>query len=256
MSKTTQKDIRQRIEYRRRNLIFVVAIAVMLLLGSFVGLTTINPEATGYRLNEAEPPRNTDVWVIYPDDSARFMTLFYEAEGNSGDAMLVDVAGPLVASEGTILEENVLGGELINVDIYSAEGFINEDNTTVVYPLYQLQRTSNNAPYGVDVLAAESPYVAADPSGTNSRDRIVTMGAPPQTTFTQSIVAVAVPYDSENIVQQGTLTPYREVTIRGWRVLYYDVTETVETDSIRIAFRVPFDAPSRELTARLVDRRR
>lgn len=252
-----KRPSRTRFDHSRRNIALAV-IALVLLLGStFAGVFVVD-SGIGLKRSGAEAPRNFDLWVIYPDDTMRFGTLFYDLPAGEGasDLQSVDVAGPLLRAESDIISADPIGGSLVSSQVYSGAEFINEDGSQIVYPLYTIGHEPNREPYGVEVYASNSPYIALNPVSSNSADRVITLGAPPQEVYNQIIVAIAFPAGTTIVGQEGSIISYRQIDLAGWTIYYYDVTDPLDTDMIRVVYRPADEAPAQPPDIRQVDRRR
>lgn len=213
---------------RRNALIVIVLMAMALVLSGVVGLA-----AQSGRRNAPLTPRYIDIWAVYPDGSLRFVTIFHPPEGWSEP--LVEVAGPLVATEEDILSMEAFGGAVVSQEVLPGPG----QDSALLYPRLRLGREPNagGAPYGVDVHTQHPPYLSADPLIPGA-DLLALGVKDGQGYFRQVIVAVALPRDA-TVNPFSDLQPYREARIGGWQVYYFDTTEAQASDAIRVSFRLP-----------------
>lgn len=223
-----------RFDRSRRNVLIAIALlAVALVLSGVAGLA-----AQAGRRNTPATPRYIDIWAVYPDASLRAVTIFHPPQDFS--EALVEVAGPLVASEEDILSSEAFGGEVAAQELLPGPG----QDSHLLYPRLTLARApeADGAPYGVDVRTRRSPYLIPDPLLPNAL--MLALGVKSgQGYFRQVVVAVALPLGT-TAVTFSDMQPYREAKIGGWQVYYFDTTEAQATDAIRVSFRLPEgDAP-------------
>lgn len=252
MPESSQRPRRgQRTRYdrsRRNTLIITVVIATLVVVGALTAFFVSqrqDAEAIGaLRRNVDDRPRNTDLWFVYPDGTVRFVALFFPAGGEE----LYSAAGPLLNSEDDILSEAAINAEIESDEVLDGPN----ENEALVFSLYELNYTgSGEEPYGVDVLTENSAYVSPAPLGS-----LLLLGTNAQPTFQQVIVAVAFPQDTNITIRDLSLTPYRERTIRGWDVYYFDTGEALPTDAIRLEYLIEADEPPREPDYLQIDRQR
>ncbi len=226
-------------------MLIVIALAVVaLVLSGVAGLAT-----QAGRRNTPTMPRYIDIWAVYPDASLRAVSIFYPPRDFS--AALVEVAGPLVASEEDILSSKVFGGEVATQEMLPGPG----QDSHLLYPRFTLARApdADGAPYGVDVHTRRSPYLTSDPLLPEAL--MLALGVKNgQGYFRQVIVAVALP--TTTTATSSGLQPYREVEVGGWRVYYFDTTEAQTTDAIRLSFRLPDGTMPPDLDYWQIDRER
>ncbi|MGF1504589.1 MAG: hypothetical protein GYB64_04315 [Chloroflexi bacterium] len=247
----TEQPVRKRTRFvrARRNAI-IVFVVLLVLAAVFISTTPA--------VRQDVRPRNIDMWMIYPDDSIRFVTLEYPAEPTveQRDTVVAeDAAGPLYHEEDDVVSESAIGAEILNAEV--AAGPENED---LLYTFYVLDYTLTSAPggYGVDVTTLNSPYISAQSGGAT---RAAQFFASPQDVFAEVVVAVAFPDDTTLITQFGDgflgdgLQPYKQINLQGWLVYYFDVTQITAQSLIRIDY-VPGEEPPTELDYRIVDRNR
>jgi len=190
-------------------------------------------------------PRNTDIWFVYPDGSVRFAALLYPAPEdfppNSTEAEFT-VAGPLVYSMGDMLDTEVIGGSITDSEVLPGP----TGNQDLFYELFRIQYEGDgDQPYGINVETFNSAYVSLLADGT----RLLLLGTDNQSRFAQVVVAVALPEDTqvfEDVFEQPEdpdnpegpqrYGPYRQRTIDGWTVYYFDTTYSTGREAIQIEF--------------------
>src|SRR6185503_3440850 len=133
----TRRGSRTRYDRSERTVIFVafgILFAVALAFIVFLIVTRVM-EANPSRAFNA-PPRNLDVWSVYPDGRVRFATLTYPDDASLGEGgeEQVTAAGPLVHTEDDIRSRDVIGGTEDHVEIFPGPG----TDTGLVYPLFSL----------------------------------------------------------------------------------------------------------------------
>src|SRR5574341_69021 len=188
----------------------------------------------------ATTPRNMDIWAVYPDDSVRFVSIFYPTVGETAQSISVDVAGPLMRRGDDLIVASVFGGSLLATEILPGPG----GDSAYVYERYTLAYESSGAPYGVDIKVVSPPYLGFKADKGFKR---VALGADPQDYYTQLIVAVALPPGSQfkgfsfndPDYQTPIMRPYRRARINGWIVFYYDTTSLTERSTINIDYIAP-----------------
>jgi hypothetical protein len=192
-------------------------------------------------------PRYIDIWAVYPDDQMRFVTIFHPEGGVVlAENDVVTVAGPLIGSEEDMEQAEALGGEIVNSEFLAGPG----DDSAYVYQLFKLEQSEESDIYGVDVLAANTPYIGAVDETTHE----VALGATSQTFYEQVIVAVAFPRGTR-ILDIVDMQPYRRVRVDGWVVYYFDTTSLPEQETIRLQYRQPQGSPQ-ALDYEAIDARR
>ena len=250
---STNREIR--IQRRTAIQVLVGGLAVVITLALLIPLLSgSQPTESGgvgasERRNANDRPRNTDVWLIYPDNSIQFSTLFYPSEDEfNGDANVFALAGPLINAQSDVIAEKVIGGPQINRELLDDP----TPDSGRFYNLYTLTyRSPLNGPYGLEVRVQNAPYVSTLVDGLT---RAAIFGAETQTFYSQVIVAVGVPVDSSGITFPR-LQPYRELQLGGWLVFYFDVTSPQAGDLIYLEF-TPGTQEPRPLGSQRVDRNR
>lgn len=249
---TVENVPRTRFDNRRRNLI-IAGVAVLLLLALaipiFSGSEAFSTDSSsGTRRNQNVFPRNTDIWYVYPDNSVRFVTLFYPTFDADSGPTVVSAAGPLINAEEDVVEDTPIGGELISRELLPRP----DEATEQLYHLYTIDHTPKRGqPYGVDVTALNSPYVTPL---LDEDIHAAIFGAGPQEAFRQVIVVVALPLESE-IISFRDLQPYQEKQIGDWQLYYFDTTSLITSGLIYIEY-VPGTEVPKDLAPARVDRAR
>jgi hypothetical protein len=241
--------------FRRNRLLFIVGVFVVITVGAALMAALAS---AGERRSADLRPRNIDIWMVYPEDTVRFATLFYPQapEGGINTVGVVDAAGPLYEDPADVTEEEVIGGDLLNSEVSSIEA-----NPGFSYTLYTLDHTLTSEspdPYGVEVEVQNAPYTnpTAVPGTWTAQ-----FFAGGQSRFEQVIVAVALPTDAADITTttptpQGILLePYRTVTLNDWVVYYYDTTDAEPQSLIYVEYSPSSSSPP-PLDPVAVDRRR
>lgn len=255
---STRRGSRTRYDRSERTVLFIafgVLGAVALAFIAFLVVTRIMANNPSRAFNT--PPRNLDVWSVYPDGRVRFATLTYADDAALGEGEeTVNAAGPLVRTEGDIRSRDVIGGTEDGMEVLPGPG----GDTALVYPLFSLTRQRNGDPYGVDVMTANSPYLTDGSLAIEGADpglQILSLGIGTPGLEKQIIVAVGFPRGTEVEVQggDGNLEAYRQVNIAGWVVYYFDTTASDASQAIRIHY-VPNDSVPDDLDILTVDKRR
>lgn len=240
-SKPSRYDRRRtRFDHSRSNLFtgMAIALVVVVVLGVVVLiLSNTNPRLImrltggGPHHNEDVIPRNLDVWMVYPDDVLRFVTIF---RPNDDIATLppdesVTVAGPLMYGEENLISAEPFGGEVQSVELMSGLG----QDEDLRYQLYTLSRSPGDGPYGLDSRITSAPYIQMAEDGYQ-----IGFGIRPQSYYMQVIVAVAFPRGT-HVGEMEALQPYRIARIGDWEVYYFDVTVAELGSMIRIRYSLP-----------------
>ncbi len=249
MSESPRRGQRTRYDKSRRNtLIAIIAIAVIVIGGalfSFIRSQRQDAEAVGaLRRNQDVRPRNTDMWFIYPDNSVRFVALFYPAD----EQALYSVAGPLLTSAESVVAQEPLNATFSTNEILESPG----EDDDLVFSLYELNYTGNgDDPYGINVLTTDSAYLSEANFG-----QLLLLGNNAQTQFQQVVVAVGFPTGTEVTVRDLSLTPYRERKVQDWDVYYFDTGAAAASDAIRLEFFNESSETPREPDIERIDRQR
>lgn len=265
-SSSSRRGSRTRYDRSERTFLFIafgVLGAVALAFIAFLIVTRIMESNPSRAFNT--PPRNLDIWSVYPDGRVRFATLTYPDDASLGEGgdETVNAAGPLVRSEGDIRSRAVIGGTEDSMDVLPGPG----GDTNLVYPLFSLTRERSGEPYGVDVMTANSPYITEGALALENAEeglQILSLGIGTPGLEKQIIVAVAFPRGTEVTVQsddpdvpgdEGNVGNYRKVNIGGWTVYYFDTTTADASQAIRIHY-IPKDTVPDDLDLFAVDKRR
>jgi hypothetical protein len=180
----------------------------------------------GYSRAAADPPRNMDIWAVNPDDTLRFVTVFYPGPAAQAvDQELVTVAGPLVRQAEDVTSVEVFGGGVQSEEYRRGPG----TDSALIYDLYALMRDGSPA-YGLDATFQSAPYLSRD-----GVVRILSLGAEVQEFYRQVIVAVAFP-EGTAIRAFPDMHPYRRAIVQGWLVFYFDTTALPEGGVIRVRY--------------------
>lgn len=244
-----------RFDYTRRNTTLIVLGGAVLLIAVLAVIALLVGRPTE-RHNLDVRPRNLDIWAVYPDDSVRFITLFYPDESVEPASPLVDAAGPLIRSEDDVLSSAVFGGELAGVQVYPGAEFYGgtDSSAEIYYQSFSIHYTPGSAPYGVDVRSSNSPYLVANPLNEGSRTRLLTLGTSTQPGFAQVIVAVALPTGTD--AEQAGLQPYRTRRIGDWDVYYYDTSQPEQGATVTVDFKALANVEPGEIDFMAIDRQR
>jgi hypothetical protein len=259
-----RRGSRTRFDRSERTIILGALGAVALVAAALIAFFLVTRQAATSRAFDT-PPRNLDFWAIYPNGQVRFATLYFPDDSVVAEDSdeTVTAAGPLAPSESAILSTTIIGGEEDLIEILPGPG----ENSALVYPLATLKRNAGE-PYGIDVLTNSSPYLTegvdvagldpeADPLPPNAKILSLGIGEVGQG-YRQVVVAIALPKGSRVIstgtVEDGEVIPYRQVNIGGWTVYYFETTNAVITDAIRMQFvldnRTPDDLDVLEVNAK------
>jgi hypothetical protein len=242
-----RRGSRTRFDRSERTIILGALGAVALVAAALVAFFLFTKQAATSRAFDT-PPRNLDFWAVYPNGQVRFATLYFPDDTqipDDGVPETVTAAGPLAPSEAAILNIGVIGGTEESIEVLPGPG----ENSALVYPLATLKRAEGQ-PYGIDVLTNSSPYLTdgaavaaldpeAEPLPANAK--ILSLGiGEVGAGYRQVVVAIALPKGSRVIstgnTEDGEVIPYRDITIGGWTVYYFETTNAVITDAIRIRF--------------------
>jgi hypothetical protein len=261
-----RRGSRTRFDRSERTIILGAVGAVVLVALVLIGVYFLTQQGASSRAFDT-PPRNLDFWAIYPNGQVRFATLYYPDDSQlptEEDDESVTAAGPLVPSESAILSTTIIGGEEELIEVLPGPG----ENSILVYPLATLKRTIGE-PYGIDVLTNSSPYLT---NASTIADVYQETPLPPDAKilslgigevgagYRQVVVAVALPRGSRVLstgnVEDGEVMDYRHINIGDWTVYYFETTNAVITDAIRIQFVLSKNSPDEDLDIMEVDRRR
>ncbi len=176
-----------------------------------------------------EIPRSIDIWIVYPDETLRFVTLFYPLDDPTLPASQpVKVAGPLMNDTIDIKNSEVLGGFLSNSEFLPGPG----RDSNLIYEQFTLTREPDSSPYGVDVTIHNAPYLVR----SGETEWTIALGVSPQTYYRQVIVAVVFPAGTR-IAGAPDMFPYRYARLGDWAVFYFDTTIVGQDDAIRINYK-------------------
>lgn len=233
----------------RRNILIGILVIIVLAGAASIAAATGLFGSGSNRRNTGAVPRYIDIWAVYPDDTVRFVTIFHPLIAE--DDLIVEVAGPLATSEDDVLNTGIVGeGALADLTYESGP----EADSAYVYPLFQLARTAGSeAEYGIDVEAQNVPYLSTDPLGTG--DRTISLGIKTQDYYEQVIVAVALPAGT-SVTETPDLQPYRQATVGGWDVYYFDTTSATTQDVIRLTYTPVDRSVDRSLNYERIDAQR
>ncbi len=244
-----RRGSRTRFNRRDQTLLWgLIGLAAAAILGAVVAILVTRPAPDQRNFNVV--PRSLDLWSVYSDGRVRFVTLFYPDESTvaEGQPQQVTAAGPLVWAAGDVLSSRVIGGSQQHVELHPGPG----QDADKLYQLFNLERQAGSGPYGVDVVTTRSPYLTDMGNGTS----VLSLGAEPQQVYAQVIVAVALPRDTDPVVQgEPSLQPYRQARIGDWLVYYFDTTQVAAGDAIRVEY-TPGSLFPDSLDPGAVDRRR
>jgi hypothetical protein len=212
----------------------LVGIAVLVLDSHFPATQFVLRGGGPSRYTEVTP-RYIDIWAVRPGDRLRFVTIFHPEGGVLlSEDNIVTVAGPLVLREESVEQVEPLGAEIVESEFLAGPGA----DSNYVYQLFKLEQSPDSDIYGVDVMAADVPYI----SPIDQTTRQLALGAPSQTFYEQVVVAVAFPRGTR-IVDITELQPYRRVRVGGWVVYYFDTTALPQQGAIRIQYHQPQGSP-------------
>jgi len=204
-------------------LVFAAAV-VGLAIASFVGGQRENLSRLDAR------PRNTDIWIVYPDERVRFAALLYPSQDEftpGADVQEFTTAGPLVYSMDDVLDTEIIGGDLIGSEMLEGP----TGNEDLVYELFRIDHKGEDA-YGVNVETQNSAYLSFQSDGS----RLLLLGANAQPRFNQVVVAVALPEDALVNEEFAGLEPYRQREVDGWTVYYFNTTLVEGNGSIQLEY--------------------
>jgi hypothetical protein len=220
-------------------IVLMVAFAVIgitiLILDSQFPATQFILRGGGPSRATQDTPRYIDIWAVRPGDRVRFVTIFHPEGGVLlTEDNVVTVAGPLVMREESIESAEAFGAEVVDSEFLAGPG----NDSTYVYQLFKLEKSAESDFYGIDVLAADVPYI----SPVDESTRKLALGANPQTFYQQVIVAVAFP-GGTRVLDIADMQPYRRVRVGEWVVYYFDTTSLLEQGAIRFQYRQPQGSP-------------
>jgi hypothetical protein len=160
------------------------------------------------------------LWEFHPDDTVRQvrMLLRQNVQGQK-----VAIGGPWLESYDDILSFSVINGSLIDKTPQE------RDNRGVMNYFYSYYILVNDDQYGFDILT-KAGYLHI-----RETDRLLSIGADPQTYDAQYIHAIAIP-QSATVTSIYDYEPYRHIVLGGWDVYYYDVTDISSHVSIHITY--------------------
>ncbi len=227
----TKPGGRTRFDTTRRN-ILMATVLLLVAAGSSSAVGLLLTRGSGGSRNFDLIPRYINMWIVSPDDTLRLAVIYYPLD-NRGllNEETVQVAGPLLLTEADVLSSQTFGGELTSTEFLPGP----DQDSLLIYPLFTLRRAAGPAPYGVDVLFQNAPYLTVDPQ--DPARRVLSMGAIPEAEpyYEQVIVAVALP-PGATVDEIPDLQPYRNVRIGGWHVYYFDQSELTQASSLRIDY--------------------
>lgn len=243
---------RTRFDHTRRNTFIVLAVIAGVIVVSAVAAFGVDQAQIAPRRNTAVTPRNTDIWAVYPDDTLRHVTLFYQVRSAEDTAPLL-VPGPLLAAEDDMLEEMPIGGEIASSELQSGPAQ-NAEQSFIMYTIDPAPGVlEGQEAYGVNVRTQDAPYIVPAVDGEG---QLIQLGTDPDSGYAQVIVAVALP-SSAQVTDVPDMQAYRQVRIGDWQVYYFDATAPEEGDVIRVQYTFPEDAPEPPvLDYAAIDRRR
>ena len=236
-------------EQVRRERTLIYGLGGLLILLIVVGLVVAITISDSDRRNAVVFPRNLDVWYVYPNRDVRFATLEYpvdydglQAEGN------VQMAGPLIADANAINTEVALNATITGDQLSAGPG----QDSTLLFPLYDILLEEGKVAYGVDVITSGSPYLV-----DSDTSLLIQLGVGDVSGYAQVVVAVALPQDSAIIeIPTTDLQPYRQIpNMGGWQVHYFETTISQPNEAIRIEFAMGNTSP-RDVSPFRIDRRR
>jgi hypothetical protein len=242
-----RRGSRTRIDRTNRNILIGGAGAILLAIGALIAVLLVTDQgANSHRVDVV--PRNLDLWAVYPDGRVEFATLFYMGDpANPTESIqTLTAAGPLIAGADSVLRYEVIGGDDAGVEVRQGPG----QDANLQYQLFSITRPPSADPYGVDVLVSTSPYLSQTASGGYE----IALGNGDAGAYSQVIVAVAIPNGS-TLEDTPELTPYRDLSIGGWHVYYFDTTQASATASIRMSFTPGSNTP-KPPDVKVVDKRR
>lgn len=269
MSRTAGRPDRQerpkprtRFDNYRRNLLVAIAVLVTTIIIALAGyggaFNTLSENIQTRQASRDPRPRNVDIWMVYPDNTVRFVTMFYPEAGTAAGA--VTAAGPLLRAEADIMSETVFGGTLVQSDIYPSGAGSPDTADPLLYTLYTIQYGGGSDPYGVDVRSGNSPYISTLADGLT---RAAIFGVQESDFYEKVIVAVALPPGTKGppglpavTTAATSLPPYQTLRISGWTVLYFDTTLSPTARRIQVEFTPTSETRVPELDYRRVEARR
>lgn len=174
-------------------------------------------------------PRYFGLWELHPDDSVRLVILI---DRSNATGKRVNIEGPSLRPGDDVLSVSPIGGELVDENVYEYE----YRGKTYQRPVYTLLASRNR--YGCEIIVNHPPHLH-----TNRPDRLISIGWDSGSYYSQKIDSVAIP-STANISTVYSYQPYRHITISGWDVFYYDITDIERHISIHITYDPEGDAPA------------
>src|SRR5574341_384837 len=237
-------------------LLFVIIAALAFLLISAVNPAFFLNITGGASRARDVSPRNTDIWIVYPDGSLRFVTYFVPGVAEAASVVFT-VAGPYVNAPEDVISAETIGALYTGEEVQSGVG----NDAARFFTLYSMERDPSLDAYGVDVLTANPPYISADT--TDPQASVISMGAEPQVSserpqpyYQQVIIALGFPPGTQVLdiayqLQTETpvlprdvmLYPSRRVTINGWIIYYFDGTSLDVLNTIRMRYIIGGETP-------------
>jgi hypothetical protein len=172
-------------------------------------------------------PHRFSLWELHPDDTARVVELFTFPGIATAQTK---VNSPNLISGDEVISFDPIGGRLVSQTIH--EGVYHGRP----YRVSQYTLHTSRDRYGYDMLIDHPPHLHI-----NGANRLISIGVDPKS-FAQEIFAVAIPVDAR-LRRIYDHQPYRHVTMAGWDIFYYDVTDIRAHVSIHITYRPAGDAP-------------
>ncbi len=237
---TVLLDERQRRSRRRPTSPYLrigLVVAILALVGVWLYVGPLAPEPEidldGQARAASAAPRRFSLWELHPDDTVRVIELFTTS---GAEGARVQVNSPSLRSGDEVLALEPIGGRLVgqttHEDVYGGINYLK-----IQYTL----RASRDR-YGYDMRLDRPPHLHI-----NGAERLISLGIDPKS-FAQEIFAVAIPVDAR-LRRIYDYQPYRRVTMAGWDIFYYDVTDIQTHISIHITYRPADDAPPLDWTA-------
>ena len=178
-------------------------------------------------------PRRFSLWELHAEDTTRIVEVVTDS-GAAGSQVRVN--GPSLLPSSEIVALEFVGGRPVDQTAY-------EDayrGTTYRRTRYKLLASRNQ--YGYDMWVHRPPHLHI-----NGENRLISIGIDPTDFYEQAIIAVAIPVDAR-IKRIFDHQPYQHVTLAGWDVFYYDVTNIQTHVSIHITYRPGDEAPPLDWT--------
>jgi len=169
-------------------------------------------------------PRLFYLWEFYPDDTVRVVKTITE---HNVSGSLVSIDSPALKSTDQIISVDMINGQLLTQSTFE---FGDRGRMRVKYKLIASQNQ-----YGYETLLDDPVHLHTTVKGEPRPDRLLSIGYDPQSYFGEHIVAVAIPLEMR-IISVHDYPPYRHITMGGWDVFYYDVTDIASHISIHILY--------------------